>query len=41
MKGWVIALGVIVILYIADQQFADGRYTSAVQRMATQIMRSF
>lgn len=41
MKGILIALGVILALYVIDQQFADGRYTDALQRMMIQIRRSF
>ncbi len=41
MKGLMIAIGVIVVLYIGDQQFAQGKYTYAVQRMVVQMRHSF
>ena len=41
MKGFLIAAGIIAALYLADQQFAQGKYTSAFSRMATQIRHSF
>lgn len=31
---------VVIVLYFADQQFAQGRYTDAVQQMGTQMMHS-
>ena len=31
---------VLVVLYFADQQFAEGRYSDAVQQMAAQMMHS-
>ena len=36
-----LAIAVLVVLYIADQQFAQGKYTYAVQRMAAQMRHSF
>jgi hypothetical protein len=36
MKGFLIAAGIIGALYLADQQYAQGKYTSAVGRMVTQ-----
>ena len=41
MKGFLISVGIVAALYFADQQFADGKYTAAVGRMATQIRHSF
>ncbi|MGY4474470.1 hypothetical protein [Bradyrhizobium sp. USDA 3364] len=41
MKGLLIVIGVVLALYIADQQFAHGRYTDAIQRMAAQMRHSF
>ena len=35
MKGFLIAAGIIGALYLADQQYAQGKYTSAVGRMVT------
>jgi hypothetical protein len=32
---------VLVVLYFADQQFAQGHYTDAVQQMGAEMMRSF
>ena len=40
MKGFLIAAGIIGALYLVDQQYAQGKYTSAVGRMVTQ-MRAF
>ena len=31
---------VLVVLYFADQQFAQGHYTDAVQQMGAQMMHS-
>jgi hypothetical protein len=31
---------VLVVLYFADQQFTQGRYTDAVQQMGVQMMHS-
>jgi hypothetical protein len=31
---------ILVALYITDQQFAEGKYTDAAQRMAMQIRHS-
>lgn len=41
MKGFLIAAGIIGALYLADQQYAQGKYTSAVARMVTQMRHSF
>ena len=35
MKGFLIAAGIIGALYLADQQYAQGKYASAVGRMVT------
>ena len=34
------AVIVLVVLYFADQQFAQGRYADAVQQMGAQMMHS-
>ena len=34
MKGFLIAVGIFAALYFADQQFAAGKYSAAVGRMA-------
>jgi hypothetical protein len=41
MKGLLIAVGIVAALYVADQQYADGKYTSALGRMVTQMRHSF
>lgn len=41
MKGLLIAVGIIMALYTADQQFAQGKYTDALQHMVSQIRHSF
>jgi len=41
MKGFLISVGIIAALYFADQQYAAGKYTAAVGRMATQMRHSF
>ena len=41
MKGLLIAVGIIAALYVADQQYADGKYASALWRMVTQMRHSF
>jgi len=40
MKVLGAAVIVLVVLYFADQQFAQGRYTDAVQQMGAQMMHS-
>jgi hypothetical protein len=40
MKGLGAAIIVLVALYIADQNFAQGKYTTAAQRMVLQIRHS-
>ena len=39
------AIGVVILVllaaYVADQQFAQGKYTAAAQRMVTQIRQEF
>ena len=35
IKGFLIAAGIIGALYLAEQQYAQGKYTSAVGRMVT------
>ena len=40
MKVLGAAVIVLVVLYFADQQFAQGHYTDAVQQMAAQMMHS-
>jgi hypothetical protein len=41
MKGFLIAAGIIAALYVADQQYAQGKYTYALQHMANQMRHSF
>jgi hypothetical protein len=41
MKGFLIAVGIIAALYVADQLYAQGKYTSALQHMVTQMRHSF
>ena len=41
MKGFLIVAGIIGALYLADQQYAQGKYTIAVGRMVTQMRHSF
>jgi hypothetical protein len=40
MKGFLIAAGILGALYLADQHYAQGKYTIAVGRMATQMRHS-
>ena len=40
MKVLGAAVIVLVVLYFADQQFAQGHYTDAVQQMVAQMMHS-
>lgn len=40
MKGLLIAAGAIAALYLADQQYTQGKYTYALQRMVIQIRHS-
>lgn len=41
MKGLLISGGIIVALYVADQQYAQGKYTDALQHMVAQMRHSF
>ncbi len=41
MKAFLVAAGILAVLYLADQQFAQGKYTQAAGRMATQMRHSF
>ena len=41
MKGWLTAAGIIAALYFADQYFAQGRYTDALEHMINQMRHSF
>jgi hypothetical protein len=41
MKGFLIAVGIIAALYVADQLYAEGKYTSALWDVVTQIRHSF
>jgi hypothetical protein len=41
MKALGIALGVLIALYFADQEFAQGQFTDAAQRIGVQMMHSF
>jgi len=40
MKALGAAAIVLVVLYFADQQFAQGQFTIAVQQMASQMRHS-
>jgi hypothetical protein len=42
MKRFLIASTIIAaVLYFADQYYAAGKYTSAVEQLATQMRHSF
>jgi hypothetical protein len=41
MKGLLIAGGIIAALYVADQQYAQGKYTYGLQHMVKQMRHSF
>jgi hypothetical protein len=41
MKALGIALGVLIALYFADQEFAQGQFTDAVRHIGAQMMHSF
>jgi len=41
MKGLLITAGIIAALYVADQLYAQGRYTNALWDMVTQMRHSF
>jgi hypothetical protein len=41
MKGFQIAAAIIAGLYIADEKYAQGKYTYALQHMVTQMRHSF
>jgi hypothetical protein len=41
MKGLLIAVGIVAALYVADQLYAHGKYTDALQHMLTQMRHSF
>ena len=41
MKGFLVSAGIVAALYFADHQFAAGKYTTAIGRMAIQIRHSF
>jgi len=41
MKGFLIAAAILGALYLADQHYAQGKYTIAIGRMVTQMRHSF
>ena len=41
MKGLLIAAGILGALYLADQHYAQGKYTTAVAGMVIQMRHSF
>jgi hypothetical protein len=41
MKGFLIAAAIPGALYLADQHYAQGKYTTALGRMVTQMRHSF
>jgi hypothetical protein len=41
MKVLGAAVIVLIALYFADQEFAQGQYTDAVRQMGSQVMHSF
>ena len=41
MKGLLVAVVVVAALYVVDQQYAQGKYTTAIVRMVTQMRHSF
>ena len=40
MKGFLIAAGIVGALYLADQQFAQGKYSYAAGRLLSQMRYS-
>jgi hypothetical protein len=41
MKAFFFSGAIAAVLYLADQQFAQGKYTHAVGRMANEIRHAF
>jgi hypothetical protein len=41
MKGLLIAAGIILALYVADQYYAQGKYVYALEHMVNQMRHSF
>ena len=41
MKGLLIAAGIFGALYVADQHYAQGKYTIAAASMVSQMRHSF
>jgi Tfp pilus assembly protein PilP len=41
MKGLLAAFVVVAVLYVADQQYARGKYTDAIASMMSQMRHSF
>ena len=41
MKGLLIAAGIVAAVYFADQYFAQGKYTDALEHMVNQMRHSF
>jgi hypothetical protein len=41
MKVFGAVVVVLIVLYFADQQFAQGQYTDAVRQMGAQMIHSF
>jgi hypothetical protein len=41
MKGLLVAVVVVATLYVADQQYTQGKYTYAIGRMVAQMRHSF
>jgi hypothetical protein len=41
MKGLIITAGILGALYLADQHYAQGKFTAAAASMVTQMRLSF
>jgi len=41
MKGIGLAIAILFAAYLADQNFANGKYTDATKRMIIQMRHSF
>jgi hypothetical protein len=41
MKGLLITVGILGAFYLADQHYAQGKYTIAAASMVTQMRHSF
>ncbi len=41
MKGFLIAVAIVLALYIVDQRYWHGKYSTAVGQIVTQMRHSF